>query len=303
MGLKEGIYRALITGDKSSVPRKTIQLMKDFGLMHLLTPSGLHLGSFLLLFKFFPRFKFLITLSLLVGSFFIPGFLALKRMLIFYTLNHFIKNTKLTFLLALGVAIAIGNYAESPLSFSFTLIFWGAIVFHDGGKLELAIKLFALQALIALCMSQDINLAALCLNPLITGLFTALFPVLLFFYPLEFTRPVGLYILESFEWITKLLEALSFLNASPVIALLLLGFTLKRRKLATLALLFYLTPLQSPKAPERKQTDKMFPLPSPFELMKVKGRKIHFIDRNCTWSVHGPISCRQTRSNYSNPSI
>ncbi|MEX1098770.1 MAG: ComEC/Rec2 family competence protein, partial [Bacteriovoracaceae bacterium] len=112
------VYQALITGNKSGVPRKTIDTMKTFGLMHLLTPSGLHLGSFLLLFKCFPKFKFLITLLMFLGSFSIPGFLALKRMLVFYLVNFRLKNIQLSFIATFILSLLIGNYAESPMSFA-----------------------------------------------------------------------------------------------------------------------------------------------------------------------------------------
>ena len=105
------------------MPNKTIKTMKDFGLMHLLTPSGLHLSSFLLLFHWLPRFRLLIIFSLLISSFFIEGYMALHRMLIFYSLNHFLKNIKLSFLGTFFFSLLTGNYYDSPLSFCFTFIF------------------------------------------------------------------------------------------------------------------------------------------------------------------------------------
>ena len=49
------IARAYFTGDKSKLKRKVIKAHRKLGLMHLMTPSGLHLSSFFLLIKPFAK--------------------------------------------------------------------------------------------------------------------------------------------------------------------------------------------------------------------------------------------------------
>jgi len=52
------IYRAMTSGNKRGLNRKLKTVMKNFGLMHILTPSGIHLSSVLSIFRFTPKISF-----------------------------------------------------------------------------------------------------------------------------------------------------------------------------------------------------------------------------------------------------
>src|SRR5690606_13273010 len=49
-----GTLQAIATGDKRKVHKKVLESFKRMGLMHLLTPSGIHLNSILWIDKLFP---------------------------------------------------------------------------------------------------------------------------------------------------------------------------------------------------------------------------------------------------------
>lgn len=207
-------------------------------------------------------------------------------------------------MVTLLAALVTGNYQESPISFCFTLLFWGAIVFHNGGKLSLILTLFAMQAVTSLVLGQTINLAAVAVNPLITGAFTLIFPALLFLYPLEFTRQAGLWILEGFDWILVLLQKISFLDAPPELALFLVFVSVvKHKKTVMIALILFSTSLNPQKEMKRKKINAHYPLPSKLELLSVKKEKIEFIDRKCVWKAQGEVYCKKKPSRYGGPSI
>ena len=299
-----GLYNALVTGNKSGVPNKTIKTMKDFGLMHLLTPSGLHLSSFLLLFHWLPRFRLLIIFSLLISSFFIEGYMALHRMLIFYSLNHFLKNIKLSFLGTFFFSLLTGNYYDSPLSFCFTFIFWGAIVFNNGSKWDLAKHLFMFQSIIAILFDQQINLLAIVLNPLISGAFTVVFPFVLLCYPVPILKELGNYLVEIGHSFILLLDYFNLLNVPGVIALLLFAVvTLNKKWLLLLVGMTLSTNLTQPFLIKRSTTRALYPLPSEHEVLGVGRYRINYIDRKCRFKKSGDFKCKKKPSKFGGPSI
>lgn len=300
----EGIYHAVVTGDKSGVSKKQIKTIQNFGLMHLLTPSGLHLGSLLLLLKLAPKLRIFTILSLMGGLFFIPGLYSMKRMLVFYLSNHFVKNTSLSFLLTFGICLVNGNFQDSPLSYCFSLLFWGCIVFHKKGPLSLAWNLFGIQAFIGLLFQQEVNLLSFVVNPLVTALFTPLFPPLLALYPLESTRGAGNIVFEGFESLLNFLGSLSLLNMQPEFALVFFATPLMKNKKILISLLLAL-PLtsSSPKGYIRQKKRAYHPIPATSEFIDAKARKIEFIDRRCGWKLTGDISCRRMGDKYENPSL
>lgn len=294
----------MITGDKSAVRKSSLDRIKKFGLMHILTPSGLHLSSLLLVFKFFPRLKFAVTLSLFAAGFFVPGFLALKRMLIFYIVNFFAKNITLSFVLTMILSYLIGNYHESPVSFCFTFIFWGSIIFHRGNKLLLVIKLFLFQAVISFLFKQELHLAALFVNPLATTVFTMLFPLMLFAYPLSSTRFIGERICEGLDRFLAIIETVDFLNVKGEVAVLVGMALLYRYRTFLVIILILLSPKLNPqRALEHKYQAVVYPLATPIEVLNVTKRKVDFIDRRCRFDFHGDYRCIKKPSKYGGPSI
>ncbi len=292
-----GLAKAMALGDKSCVNAQDKEAIKSFGLMHLLTPSGLHLSSALALFYFFPRLRFLTCLALLMGSFFTSGLYSLQRMLVFQAFNFKLKNVKMSFLVTMGASLLLGNFSQSPISFALSMLFWGTIVYHKGSKLNLALSLFLAQALVSIAFNQELNPLALIINPAVTFLFTIAFPVFLVLFPFG---GIAHYLIAPFAALLNLLGPLQVLNVSGIIALLLALMLLKPgRKWALIMALFCLQPIQT--GVKRSYQSRVSPLPSRHEFIKSKKRKAHFLDRSCSYDEHGRVICKKKPSRYGGP--
>ncbi|MCO4753522.1 MAG: ComEC/Rec2 family competence protein [Bacteriovoracaceae bacterium] len=300
----EALYDAVVTGDKSGVSRALITTMKEFGMMHLLTPSGLHLSSFLILFFLFPRVKLFVTVVLLIIFHFTVGFLALKRMLIFYLINYWLKNAKLSFIATFFISLVSENYIESPLSFCFTFIFWGSIIFNDSGKWKLALNMFILQAIVACIFTQKINLAAIIINPLVTIVFSLVFPIVLVGYPVPGLHSIGLWVLEIFSHVIHSLQHLHLLTvAGPVAIMIVLSFYSRLRPIMLTAALMISTNLGTEKKLSRRMKSSYYPIPSGYEFLNAKKRRFNFIDRRCQLNFIGDVACKKKPSEYGGPDI
>ena len=151
----KGLYYALMTGDKRNLDKGTREQFKKMGLMHLLTPSGLHLSSLIVIIKLVPLHWQLLFLGFIcLGFLLIEDYYAIKRVIIFKiitlvlqklfhgkTNNHKGNHNKWAFLLTFLVDMLIGNFHQSPLSYIYSFLFWGTILFHSGGIFKLSYKL------------------------------------------------------------------------------------------------------------------------------------------------------------------
>ncbi len=126
---------------------------RKLGLIHLMTPSGFHLQLIFFLFAFFKlkRIKKFALISLL-GIFFLPGFEALKRVIVLRLLGSFhqklpknLSSPFCQFLVVFLLFLIFGDYARNPLSFSMSFLFLGIIYSMDkykNGKFYLAFWIF-----------------------------------------------------------------------------------------------------------------------------------------------------------------
>ncbi|MCR9203308.1 MAG: hypothetical protein NXH75_01940 [Halobacteriovoraceae bacterium] len=194
------ILCAYYFGNKKGLPRKIIKAHREMNLLHLMTPSGLHLSSLLLLIAFFSKtsqrfFKkdipvlqdkrySLFLLALLTYP--LDGIDSFKRMILFALLRLFpflqISQKKaffLTFLICAGA----GQLENNPLSFSFSFLFLGILLFSQN-KLFLFINLFLAQAFISEWMGNPFSpltaIAGLILSSFSPLLFIGFLPELFF---------------------------------------------------------------------------------------------------------------------------
>jgi predicted membrane metal-binding protein len=128
------LAKAYFLGDKTQLSTKEKKLHQALNLQHLMTPSGLHLSSLLVLFSFLskrPSFTFFILSLLSFCVFPLSGLLSLKRMIIFGLLKvnplKKISNT-ICFWLTFTISYLLGMYFQSPLSFTLSFVFLGALL-------------------------------------------------------------------------------------------------------------------------------------------------------------------------------
>lgn len=244
---------------------------KKLGLVHLFTPSGFHFQAILFLFSLslLRRWK----KSVLVVStmiFFLPGFEALKRIVLMKNLElypqylpSFLKNRHTLFLIVFFFFFLIGDYFRNPLSFAFSFLFLGVIYAQE----EMTFKswiltfwgLFLGQLLVQMFFPMNINLGSFFLGYLLGIFFNLLFPIMIIFYLLIISgwltkslivfalTPVKIFHLMVLQC-TKINLNLSSLNGTIVILILLTGlifqllpmkkFQVKMKVLFFAALLF-----------------------------------------------------------------
>ena len=173
-------YKAVITGHKKSLPLKLRRTLKTYGLTHLLTPSGIHLSAILIFFRFFRviQLPFLILLGLYL--YYLGGYYSLERIILFRIIFLLInkveffkpQSLEISFILTMLIYFLTTRADLSPLSFAYSLAFWGTIICyrHHGVKLVFYLHL----ALIAMASvnSEMIKISSLVINPLITFLFS-----------------------------------------------------------------------------------------------------------------------------------
>lgn len=182
------LYDAIQIGYKTGLNKELIAGFKRLGIIHLLTPSGIHLASILFVLKKILNKKIItiLILALLTLLSFLSGFYSIKRICIFYILNQKIKSTKYSFILTFIIDLIVGGYADSPLSFALSFMFWGTILFSGESKVLILINLYICQVISSFFLNSPINLLSLFINPIITSLFSAFFSILSFNYWLNY---------------------------------------------------------------------------------------------------------------------
>lgn len=208
-------HLALITGKKIKFKRKLKKDIKKLGIIHWLTPSGIHLSSaflyFFIFFKFLKRknkfiYKILFNSILLSLYFSLPDFYSLQRVILFKFFKQFkfLRKMEYAFIATFLFDYLFGNYQNSPLSFTFSFLFFGIIVSEITRTPypKLTLPLLGGQIIIASYFDYEINFLASIIGIYLTGIFSALFPV--FFLDYFLSK------LTDYSFSTTILKALIF---------------------------------------------------------------------------------------------
>ena len=279
------LERALILGEKHCIPYKLKKKLKELSLLHIFTPSGLHLSSLFILTFGSKYLRYLLILFSIFYSFLFTHLYALQRVSMFYGINYFLKNTWLSFSLTFLICLITMQYTQSPMSYLFSFIFWYMILSHKKNKAYLVLYLFGIQILISFILDQKINLAGLFINPIFTLLLTLIFPFLAISFALGiFTNTREL----IYEFIHKSIDFVhnDFLTLSSTFLLLILFWSILKQKkslliFATLLLNSY---TNADKDLYRELSNYIYPFPSLKEKINYKKNVNYFMDRKCTRS-------------------
>jgi hypothetical protein len=243
------ISLAFIFGDKRILGKEVKEHYKLMNLLHLFTPSGLHLSSLLLflapLFSFIrqksPRLGKLLEISLLSPIFFLEKFYSLKRVALFRALSLFLRNRAFfdnnfnIFLLVFFIDL-FWNFQSSPLSFSFSFLFWGVIL--SSGRIltiKLPIALFLTQMIVSMFFETPLSYLGCLLSFFLTSLFIFVFPVMLLYLVCSSHFNVSLgyleIVIEAFHQLICSLaifsKTLGTFQANMFIVLLCIGLNFK----------------------------------------------------------------------------
>lgn len=281
---KTPLYRAMITGNKSSIPSKLKSSLISLGLMHLFTPSGLHLSSLFFL-NLLPRmisFNIFIGLILFLWPF--NAYHSMIRVLIFKSIYKLSPQLDLRFLFLLTffIAITLGQFRENPISLLFSCSFWGIILFSKRNPIRISIRLSLLTIAMNTLMGQMINPLIFVLNPLITGIIVLLFPFLFLNAILPDNLEVNLSAL--FGLLSNLAQAISSVAFTLGFAEMMI-FLILITKRSRISLIICLLVSISLSEKESLPPKKFINLPPPKERIEIQKKAVKYIDRSCNYNL------------------
>jgi len=241
------------TGDRLGLSKHIKDVHNKLYIMHLFTPSGIHLSSIYLMFL--PLFglikkrnKKAYHLMMIATSLFpllLSGFYSIKRVAMLRALSSFTKLANLnaslwwSFIGAFFIDLLLGALSKSPLSFIYSFLFLGAIIsVSNAPQSHFIIALLGGQFLIGFIGSGSVNIVGVLLGIFATSIFTILFPIIFFYYlfcsylPVFMGQwPLSLYF-NLIEWLSSLCNYMPSIQASIFILLTFIIFFAIPYKLA-----------------------------------------------------------------------
>lgn len=196
------LWESILTGRAAPLSKITKEKYADLGLNHIFTPSGFHLSAILSplmkVIKHRPA-QLMLLLSLGILLFFLPGLMALKRMLMIKCFQH-LSNLHWGFIGAMILDLLLGSFQGSALSFTYSFLFLG-IIYSGAEGIGLIIWFFIGQIIIAFFNGQDISPLLLIFSPILNLGFGIAMPILfLCAYPLtDFQLQLGLKLLSMLQ--------------------------------------------------------------------------------------------------------
>jgi hypothetical protein len=178
------LARAYIFGNKKGLSKKYLRIHRRLNLMHLMTPSGLHLSSLLLILKPIltkSLFKTILLAMLLMALQWTNHFDSFERMAFFALLRvNPIKtfNQGQSFVLTFLFYFISGQYHQNPLSFTLSFLFLGVLIFGRY-RLQIFFLLVLIQSLLCLYFNQSFYFLGAVYGLILSGLSLFLFPALL----------------------------------------------------------------------------------------------------------------------------
>ena len=312
--LSEKIYKSetrktllsILSGDKSYISNTTKKVFREYGIIHLLTPSGLHLSSL-----FFINFKnyFFLGLYILIFAYIskYESYYSMERVLIFKIISHFSRfKLEHNFICTFLVSLLIGHLTANPLSFIYSLIFWGTIIIFKNNWLKV-IFFLNITLLISSSLSNiSVRPLSIIVNPIVTFLTTFLFPLLTFnqFFQFKLIHNVLNYyyslLFDTLFYIYKI-DPFVILEVSTTYLIISAFFFMNSKyKMGLFVLLMNSNNLGMKS--EYLVKNKVINLGPKEEVLKKKNDRIHFIDQVCLIRVL-KISCKKKPSNYGGPII
>ncbi|WP_084710395.1 ComEC/Rec2 family competence protein [Bacteriovorax sp. BAL6_X] len=239
-------YRSVLTGQKWGLDKELKRKLTHLNLLHLMTPSGLHLSSLFLIFYFlrrrYPRLSNLVELTLCLGFyFFLPGYYSFRRVALirsFFILNK-TRETNYSkmqiFIFFLVTDFFFGTYRYSPLSFYLSTLFLGLIFSIKEYRIyKMYLLFFVAQLFIAHKFTGVIYPATIILSPLLTSIFTLIYPILFFnLFFIEYFNYAQWFISAYTELIKlsyDLAQALGFIHINFLILIGVIIYSQKTRK-------------------------------------------------------------------------
>ena len=305
------LHKSLITGNKTGLPGNIKANLKKYGLLHLLTPSGLHLTSIIFLFSFSKYLEIFVLVTLFcILNFYFNAYDSMTRVIIFRLFYKALKIYSpkgnlllLSFFSTIIISFLMGHYTNNPLSFLYSFVFWGTILTFRKNPILLIILLHIVQILMASITQTQIHPLAIIINPILTLSVTTLYPLIfiLSFIPSE---PISEFI---FEILLFLIKNLNYLDNLPVyelsITTIIFAMILMIKKHLSWSVLILCLNINSTQKFKIMKIPKIFvSIPPIEEILYQKKNKLHFIDRVCE-PFPFSIKCKKMPSHLGGPKI
>lgn len=239
------LWESVLTGRSAPVSKILKEKYKELGLNHVFTPSGFHLSAILApLMKLIkkPRYELIVLFLVGISLTFLPGFGALKRMVLIKGQQKIFGRHE-GFIIALLLDILWGSFQQGPLSFTYSFLFLG-IIYSGVEGLVLILYFFFAQIMISYFQGIDLSPLLLILSPLLNLLFTVLMPLLfLLAIPLwSWQLKIGLLLLKLTQAIVDFCAglAMTFPTVEINIVGLILIFVLLQKKWWSLVVIIFL---------------------------------------------------------------
>jgi len=201
------LWESIITGRATPLSRMLKEKYQILGLSHIFTPSGFHLSA--VLFPFMKLLKHhnqkLLFLCIIgIGLCFLPGFVALKRMLLIKSHQNLL-GMHVGFIAALVLDMFFGSFQNATLSFSYSFLFLG-IIYSGLQGLGLIIWFYIAQIILAFFQGNDISPLLLLFSPVLNLSFSFIMPLIfLLSFPLwNWQLEIGLFLLKSVQLLVDL---------------------------------------------------------------------------------------------------
>lgn len=240
---KEFVY-SIVTGKKRGFKKyKEYGYFQKAGMLHLLTPSGLHLSSLFLPIYFFINSQLIKNIILLIFGGFLfatPGFDAAKRVwgMKLFLNNH--KNIKVIFYTIFSLAYLL----KPDLSFLMSFFFLGILILNPYKRIIPSLfLLMAAQLLVSYFFQQEYYPLGFIINPICTLMISLIFPFIIigYIFP-SFYQFILIPIVEYLFQFASLVETLPPLFPDSFVNVLLILFIIfiKRWKLKSLGIFILL---------------------------------------------------------------
>ncbi len=236
------LWESVLTGRSAPVSKILKEKYKELGLNHVFTPSGFHLSAVLSpIMKLIknPRYELILLSFIGIALTFLPGFAALKRMVLIRGQQKIFGRHE-GFIIALLLDILWGSFQESTLSFTYSFLFLG-IIYSGFEGVVLVLYFFMGQVMIAFFQESDISPLLLLFSPLLNLLFTILMPLLfLLAIPLwGWQLKIGIFLLKQTQGIVDICAnvAMSFPSIGINIVCISMILFLSQKRWKTLIVL------------------------------------------------------------------
>lgn len=203
------LLMSFLFGAKQGISPHTKKAFEKTNLSFLLSPSGIHLTCFFIVFGFLiNRFvskkkNKLIKMALLILFLLLPTPQNIKRLSIIRLGAHakpFLKkriSLHKFLILSFGISFLLGHYFQNPLSYLLSLLFIGTFfLLSEESRVTILLALFSNQILINLFLGNKISLFSVFTSVIGVSLFTLIQPVFIMYfltfwiYPSNWVEPL-----------------------------------------------------------------------------------------------------------------